>query len=40
MVEEHYEYYVDVMTKAGLEQEIHPRHGAIVHETSQGGSTV
>ena len=27
MVEEHYEYYVEVMKKAGLEHEIHPTHG-------------
>jgi len=38
MVEEHYEYYVELMTNAGLEQEICPRHGVTVHDTIQGGS--
>ncbi len=28
MIEEHYEYYVEVMKREGLEHEIHPPHGA------------
>lgn len=28
MIEEHYEYYVEVMKKAGLEKEIRPPHGS------------
>ena len=28
MVEEHYDYYVELMTQAGLEDEILPQHGA------------
>ena len=28
MVEEHYDYYVELMTHAGLEDEIVPQHGA------------
>ncbi len=31
MLEEHYEYYVEVMKKAGLEHEIKPPHGAGGH---------
>ncbi len=38
MVEEHYEYYVEVMKEAGLEQEILPPHGLHAHEPVEGGS--
>lgn len=31
MVEEHYEYYVEIMKKAGLEHEILPPHGHAPH---------
>ena len=37
MIEEHYQHYVEVMKKAGLEDEIKPPHGAPVSEVSQGG---
>jgi cytochrome b subunit of formate dehydrogenase len=37
MVEEHYEYYVEVMKKAGLEHEILPPHGSHAHTSSEGG---
>jgi cytochrome b subunit of formate dehydrogenase len=37
MVEEHYEYYVEVMKKAGLEHEILPPHGSHSHESHKGG---
>ncbi|MBI5408082.1 MAG: hypothetical protein HZA14_01800 [Nitrospirae bacterium] len=37
MAEEHYEYYVKVMKKAGLEHEILPPHGAHGHESAEGG---
>ena len=37
MVEEHYEYYVEVMKKAGLEHEILPPHGSHAHESQEGG---
>jgi cytochrome b subunit of formate dehydrogenase len=37
MVEEHYEYYVKVMKKAGLEHEILPQHGTHTHETVVDG---
>jgi cytochrome b subunit of formate dehydrogenase len=40
MVEEHYEYYVKVMTEAGLENEILPPHGGQEHEsTEEGGAS-
>jgi cytochrome b subunit of formate dehydrogenase len=37
MVEEHYEHYVEVMKKAGLEHEIHPPHGSHHTPPSQEG---
>ncbi len=37
MVEEHYQHYVEVMKKAGLEHEILPPHGAHGHESPEGG---
>jgi hypothetical protein len=37
MVEEHYEYYVEVMKKAGLEHEILPQHSTHTHETVVDG---
>ncbi len=37
MVEEHYQYYVEVMKKAGLESEILPPHGGDAHEQTEGG---
>ncbi len=36
MVEEHYQYYVEVMKKAGLEHEILPPHGGDGHESHKG----
>ena len=39
MVEEHYQYYVEVMKKAGLEHEILPPHGAQEHEAHEGGTS-
>jgi cytochrome b subunit of formate dehydrogenase len=39
MIEEHYEYYVEVMKKAGLEHEILPPHGAHSHESHEGGTS-
>jgi cytochrome b subunit of formate dehydrogenase len=39
MVEEHYQHYVDVMKKAGLEHEILPPHGAHGHESPEGGAS-
>jgi cytochrome b subunit of formate dehydrogenase len=38
MVEEHYQYYVEVMKKAGLEAKILPPHGSHSHEPPQGGN--
>jgi len=35
MVEDHYEYYVKVMRKAGLEHEILPPYGSFDHESEQ-----
>jgi len=35
MVEDHYEYYVKVMKKAGLEHEILPPHGSFAQESEQ-----
>lgn len=37
MVEEHYEYYVEVMKKAGLEHEMLPPHGSHTHAPQEGG---
>jgi len=37
MVEEHYEHYVEVMKKAGLEHEILPPHGSHEHAPRKGG---
>jgi cytochrome b subunit of formate dehydrogenase len=37
MVEEHYEYYVQVMTEAGLENEILPPHESHDHKPQQEG---
>lgn len=37
MVEEHYQYYVEVMKKAGLEHEILPPHGGPGHGSLEGG---
>jgi len=39
MVEEHYQHYVEVMKKAGLEHEILPPHGAHGHEPHEGGAS-
>ena len=39
MVEEHYQYYVEVMKKAGLEHEILPPHGTHGHESHEGGAS-
>jgi cytochrome b subunit of formate dehydrogenase len=36
MVEEHYQYYVEVMKKAGLENEILPPHGGPAHGSHEG----
>ena len=38
MVEEHYQYYKEVMKEAGLEHEILPPHGPHAHEHVEGGS--
>ncbi len=39
MAEEHYQYYVEVMKKAGLEDEILPPHGGDhSHEPPEGGT--
>jgi cytochrome b subunit of formate dehydrogenase len=38
MAEEHYQYYVEVMKKAGLEDEILPPHGGHSHEPPEGGN--
>ena len=38
MAEEHYQYYVEVMKKAGLEDEILPPHGGHSHELPEGGN--
>jgi hypothetical protein len=35
MVEDHYEYYVKIMKKAGLEHEILPPQGFFAHESGQ-----
>jgi len=35
MVEDHYEYYVKIMKKAGLEHEILPPYGSFEHESEQ-----
>ena len=37
LVEEHYQYYVEVMKKAGLENEILPPHGGDAHGPHEGG---
>ena len=37
MVEDHYEYYVEVMKEAGLEDEILPPHDSETEESSQEG---
>jgi len=37
MVEEHYEEYVEIMKKAGLEHEIHPPHGMHAGVSEEGG---
>jgi len=37
-VEEHYQYYKEVMKEAGLEHEILPPHGPHAHELVEGGS--
>jgi cytochrome b subunit of formate dehydrogenase len=39
MVEDHYEYYVEVMKKAGLEQEILPPHDTHAQESIEGRQT-
>jgi cytochrome b subunit of formate dehydrogenase len=40
MVEEHYQHYVEVMKKAGLEHEILPPHGGDhVKESQEGGAS-
>jgi cytochrome b subunit of formate dehydrogenase len=36
MVEEHYQYYVEVMTKAGFENEILPPHGTDIRDLEKG----
>jgi len=38
MAEEHYEYYVNIMKKAGLENEILPPHGGHSHDPPEGGN--
>lgn len=39
MIEEHYEYYVEVMKKEGFEHEILPPHDVVcTHESVEGGS--
>ena len=38
MAEEHYQYYVDIMKKAGLEDEMLPPHGGHSHEPPEGGN--
>jgi cytochrome b subunit of formate dehydrogenase len=38
MAEEHYQYYVQVMKKAGLEDDILPPHGGHSHEPPEGGN--
>ncbi len=35
--EEHYQYYVEVMKKEGLEDEILPPHGEDEHGSHEGG---
>jgi formate dehydrogenase subunit gamma len=40
MVEEHYEYYVDVMKAAGLEHEILPPHDDHTYQPVEGGQAV
>ncbi len=37
MVEEHYEEYVEIMTKEGLEHEILPPHGTHAEASEEGG---
>jgi cytochrome b subunit of formate dehydrogenase len=37
MVEEHYEDYVEIMKRAGLEHEIMPPHGMHEHVSEEGG---
>ena len=37
MAEEHYQHYVEIMKREGLEQEILPPHGAHGHESQEGG---
>jgi cytochrome b subunit of formate dehydrogenase len=37
MVEEHYEEYVEIMTKEGLEDEILPPHGTQAEASGEGG---
>jgi formate dehydrogenase subunit gamma len=37
MVEEHYEYYVEIMKEAGLEHEILPKEGSHGQDTLEGG---
>jgi cytochrome b subunit of formate dehydrogenase len=37
MVEEHYEDYVAIMKRAGLEREIMPPHGMHEHVSEEGG---
>ena len=36
MIEDHYEYYVEFMKKAGLEHEIRPPHEAHTHTSQEG----
>ena len=38
MAEEHYQYYVKIMKKAGLEDEILPPHGGHSHAPPEGGN--
>ncbi|MCK5287210.1 MAG: cytochrome b/b6 domain-containing protein [Thermodesulfovibrionia bacterium] len=40
MVEDHYELYVEVMKKAGLEREILPAHGSHADTAQEGGKTL
>jgi hypothetical protein len=35
MIEEHYEYYVEIMKREGLEHEILPPHGSHHHPASE-----
>jgi cytochrome b subunit of formate dehydrogenase len=40
MIEEHYEHYVEMMKKAGLEHEIRPPHGSHTHISEERRDTL